>query len=61
MTTTFEYKLVQEWGAPMDQQRMNRLGKEGWELVSVLQDKANVWHHMFKKQVVKDVKIKQIV
>ena len=60
MANTFQYRTETEYGIPMSSDRMNSLGRNGWELVSVVSDKANVYHHIFKREVVKDPKIKQI-
>ena len=60
MADAFQYKTETEYGAPMSSDRRNNLGRNGWELVSVVSDRANVYYHIFKKEVVKDPKIKQI-
>jgi len=60
MADTFQYRTEAEYRALMSSDRMNRLGEDGWELVSVVLDDANYYYHIFKRKVVKDPKIKQI-
>ena len=51
---TFQYKIEQHTGV-LDESRLNNLGAEGWELVSVLvtkpsQDSTNVFRYFFKRE-----------
>lgn len=60
MADAFQYRTETEYGALMSSDRMNRLGEDGWELVSVVSGNTNFYHHIFKRKVIKDPKIKQI-
>lgn len=48
----WEYKLVQHDmsnESPLDESRLNELGKEGWELVTVFIQPDNKAHYYFKR------------
>jgi hypothetical protein len=34
----WEYEVVETWGTPLDSQKLNEYGAQGWELITALPD-----------------------
>lgn len=56
MTRKFEYKSYQE---PLSDERLNKLGAEGWELVShtaVFGGTGGAQYYIFKREIINESK-----
>jgi len=46
---TWEYKTISTKGEPLVEAKLQILGGQGWELISVVNNVNNVYDHFFKR------------